>query len=103
MPDSNKLKKGMLSKNGIALASPGRATGQLVHQLSPREREVLAQVLTGKSCKEMADALDLSDHTIVDYMKRLHKHFGVNTRAELMAWFIPEELRAALTSHEGKI
>lgn len=96
MADSNKPKKRRPSKNGIALASSGPPTGQLVHQLSPREREVLAQVLTGKSCKEMADALGLSDHTIVDYLKRLHKHFGVNTRAELMAWFIPEQWRAAL-------
>jgi DNA-binding CsgD family transcriptional regulator len=84
------------STDGSTLAVSLRQVRMAARKLSPREREVLAQVLTGKSCKEIAETLGLSDHTIVDYLKRLHKHFGVNTRAELMACFISEKERKAV-------
>lgn len=57
-------------------------------QLSPREREVLIYVLGGDSRKEIARKLGLSEHTVSDYLKRLHKHFGVKSRGALLAHFI---------------
>jgi DNA-binding CsgD family transcriptional regulator len=59
-----------------------------VPQLSPREKQVLIFLLSGKSRKEIAHALSLSEHTVGDYMKQLHKHFAVNSRAELLSYFI---------------
>ena len=57
-------------------------------QLSPRLREVLLMLLTGDSRKQVAFKLGLSEHTVGDYMKALHKHFDVNSRGELLAKFM---------------
>ena len=57
--------------------------------LSPREREVLDVLLRGHSEKLAADRLGLSSHTVHQYVKRLFRAFGVSSRAELMAEFIP--------------
>lgn len=55
--------------------------------LSPRERQVLMLLLRGLSKKEIAVRLQLSEHTVGDYMKQLHRHFEVSSRAELQAVF----------------
>lgn len=33
--------------------------------------------------------LDLSEHTVADYLKGIYRKLGVNSRAELLAKFIP--------------
>jgi DNA-binding CsgD family transcriptional regulator len=62
--------------------------GASVLQLSPRERQVLICLLSGNSRKEIAKKLDLSEHTINDYVKQIHTHFNVNSRSELLSLFI---------------
>ena len=63
------------------------AVNESVVQLSPRQRQVLMMLLAGQSLKEIARQLDLSDHTVGDYVKQLHKLFDVASRAELQARF----------------
>lgn len=58
------------------------------HGLSPRLREVLDCLLDGDSEKEAALRLGLQRTTIHDHVKRLYKHFGVSSRAELLAYFL---------------
>jgi len=53
--------------------------------LSPRERQVLDRLAKGDSVKQVATSLGLSQHTVTDYAKSLHKKFGVNSRGELLA------------------
>jgi len=53
--------------------------------LSPRMRQVLALLLRGLSEKQVAGRLGISRHTVHDYVKALHKHFGVSSRGELLA------------------
>lgn len=53
--------------------------------LSPRLREVLALLAEGRSEKQVARELSISSHTVHDYVKELHKRFGVSSRAELVA------------------
>ena len=53
--------------------------------LSPRLREVLALLSEGYSEKQVARELAISPHTAHDYVKELHKRFGVSNRAELLA------------------
>ncbi|MCE9606581.1 MAG: helix-turn-helix transcriptional regulator [Planctomycetia bacterium] len=55
--------------------------------LSPRERQTLIFLLSGYSHKNIASRMNISQHTVNDYVKQLHKQFGVNTRAELQAFF----------------
>jgi DNA-binding CsgD family transcriptional regulator len=56
--------------------------------LSKRLRETLELLLEGKSEKEVAGRLDLSVKTVHEYVGMIYKHFRVNSRAELMAYFI---------------
>jgi two-component system CheB/CheR fusion protein len=60
--------------------------------LSPRQRQVLSFLLAGNSLKEVAQKLELSAHTVGDYVKQIYKHFAVSSRAQLAALFLPGDL-----------
>ena len=62
--------------------------------LPPRAREVLDLLLQGLSEKEIAARLGLRPSTVHDHVKRLYAHFGVGSRAELMAYFLRRHLRS---------
>lgn len=55
------------------------------HDLPPRLSQTLTQLLAGHSEKEIAAKLDLSRHTIHNYVKALHQRFEVSSRGELLA------------------
>jgi DNA-binding CsgD family transcriptional regulator len=59
-----------------------------LHGLSPRRREVLSALLEGDSEKQVALRLGIHVTTVHDHVKALHSHFGVNSRAELLAYFL---------------
>ena len=56
--------------------------------VAPRQQQVLQCVLAGRSAKEIAYELAISQRTVEEYMRALYEKFGVTTRAELMAVFI---------------
>jgi hypothetical protein len=56
--------------------------------LPMRLRRVLHLLVCGDSRKQVAAKLKISEHTVAEYSKSLHKHFGVNSRGELLAKFI---------------
>jgi len=53
--------------------------------LAPRLVRVLEQLLPGHSEKQVAAQLGYSPHTVHTYVKAIYKHFGVNSRSELLA------------------
>ncbi|MFH1602326.1 MAG: response regulator transcription factor [Pseudomonadota bacterium] len=55
--------------------------------LSPQERRVLALVAQGKTNKEIAAALDLSDKTVKNYLGNIFDKLHVTRRAEAAAIF----------------
>jgi DNA-binding CsgD family transcriptional regulator len=59
-----------------------------VADLTPRQRQVLLLLLSGDSRKQVARKLEISEHTVTDHMKALHRHFNVNSRGELLALFM---------------
>lgn len=70
----------------------------LTHQpnvsgLPPRLRDVLGCLLDGDSEKQAARRLGLHPTTVHDHVKRLYRHFGVSTRAELLAYFLRRHRR----------
>jgi len=65
--------------------------GEKTLQLGPRLRQVLILLLQGDSKQEIAAKLGISEHTVGDYTKALHKHFNVNSRPELQAYFYVSE------------
>ncbi|MBI3465813.1 MAG: DNA-binding response regulator [Planctomycetes bacterium] len=59
-----------------------------IWQLPPHLRQTLECLLEGESEKTTALRLGLSRHTVHDYVKGLYRHFGVGSRAELLALWI---------------
>lgn len=60
-------------------------SGQLTATLSPREREVVAQLAAGHTSKEIARLLALSPRTVDMHRARLLRKFGVRSTAQLLA------------------
>lgn len=59
--------------------------GQATDRLSPREREVVAQLAAGHTSKEIARLLGLSPRTVDMHRARLLRKFGVRSTAQLLA------------------
>jgi DNA-binding CsgD family transcriptional regulator len=53
--------------------------------LPPRLSQTLNELLAGSSEKQIALKLELSRHTVHNYVKALHQRFGVSSRGELLA------------------
>jgi DNA-binding CsgD family transcriptional regulator len=54
-------------------------------KLPPRLQQVLDLLTHGLSEKQVARELSISQHTVHDYVKALHKRMGVSSRGELLA------------------
>lgn len=61
--------------------------GATVPRLSPRLRLVLNFLLDGRTRKEMAASLSLSEYTIAQYQRAVYRHFGVRSQATLLRRF----------------
>lgn len=66
------------SHNSRAVYSPNMA------QLTPREVEVVACVAQGLTNREIAQSLNLSEHTVKNYLFRIYDKLGVSSRVELL-------------------
>jgi len=56
--------------------------------LSAQERKVLALVADGKTNKEIANALGLSDKTVKNYLSNIFSKLNLSRRAEAAAYFV---------------
>jgi DNA-binding CsgD family transcriptional regulator len=68
---------------GLARFSEPSPTG-----LAPRVRAVLTCLLEGDSDKQVAARLKVSTYTVNQYAKVVFRHFGVTSRAELLARWV---------------
>ncbi|WP_202868018.1 helix-turn-helix transcriptional regulator [Kribbella sindirgiensis] len=57
----------------------------LAHALTPREREILAELTTGADSRRIAHRLVLSEHTVNDHVKAVLAKTGAATRPMLLA------------------
>ncbi|MFO0759058.1 MAG: LuxR C-terminal-related transcriptional regulator [Byssovorax sp.] len=64
---------------------PDEIDRALLRDLRPRLRDTLRALVQGKSEKQIAADLGLSIHTVHEYVKALYRHFGVQSRGELLA------------------
>lgn len=55
--------------------------------LTSRQREIVGYAIDDRSSREIADALELSFHTVNTHMKNIYRRLGINSRAELAAMF----------------
>jgi DNA-binding NarL/FixJ family response regulator len=58
--------------------------------LSPQERRVMALVAEGKTNKEIATALHLSDKTVKNYLSNIFQKLQVSRRAQAAATFLAD-------------
>jgi DNA-binding CsgD family transcriptional regulator len=73
------------------------ATEPGIEQLSPRLRQTLACLLEGDSEKQVAARLGLSPATVHQYVTALYRHFGVQSRAQLVVHVLRRVPRAQLS------
>jgi DNA-binding NarL/FixJ family response regulator len=66
---------------------PGRRLG-----LSTRELEVLRLVASGKSNREIASTLVISEHTVARHLQNIYGKVGVSSRAAATAFAFEHEL-----------
>jgi DNA-binding CsgD family transcriptional regulator len=60
-------------------------------ELTPTEARVADLVAVGRTNREVASALFMSDNTVEDNLKRIYRKLGVRSRAELAARFAPTD------------
>ncbi len=65
--------------------------------LTPRQRQTLDLLLKGLSEKQVAQELRLSKATVHDYIVKLHKHFDVQSRGELLSYFVQRRPKSRQT------
>lgn len=78
----------------LALAYPGNGNGngnghhtETHHlRLSPREREVMGMILTGRRLKEIAATLDISVKTVTTHRSRLLRKLGIEDNLGLFRY-----------------
>jgi DNA-binding CsgD family transcriptional regulator len=59
-----------------------------LHDLTPRQKQVLRLLLAGDSEKQVAYTLGVSVPAVHDHIENLHRYFNVHSRGELLAYFI---------------
>jgi DNA-binding NarL/FixJ family response regulator len=65
-----------------------------MQRLSPQERLIMPLLATGKTNKEIAGELHLSDKTIKNYLANIFDKLGVNRRSEAVAKFLHDKDQA---------
>jgi DNA-binding CsgD family transcriptional regulator len=60
------------------------ATRRVAVELTPREREIAAQLVTGKTSKQIGRALEISPRTVDVYRARLMRKYDTGNATELL-------------------
>ncbi len=71
-----------IARKVIGAFQPGPTNHRNLSELTERENEVLQQLATGKSVREVSEALFLSPHTIAKHLKKIYHKLHVNNRVE---------------------
>ena len=75
-----------------AASSACAATGGPRHRLTAREREVLSLVARGKSNREIASMLSISEKTVKNHVSHLLRKLGADRRTQAAIWAISQGL-----------
>ncbi|MFL5830642.1 MAG: response regulator transcription factor [Solirubrobacteraceae bacterium] len=75
----------------IAAATPEETVSALgrTRALTPREEEIVKQLLRGASTRALAQTLFISPHTVQDHFKSIFAKLGISSRRELVARLMP--------------
>ena len=81
-----------MHRGRLALARPRAPTAP--HGLTPRELEVLRLVAAGRSNREIAAALVISEHTVARHVQNILAKLGVPSRTAASAFAFAHDLVA---------
>jgi DNA-binding NarL/FixJ family response regulator len=71
----------------LSYGNRGRLTDARGHTLlTPRQQEIVCLVVEGLRNREIANRLNISEHTIRNYLFRIFEKLGVSSRAELILY-----------------
>jgi DNA-binding NarL/FixJ family response regulator len=70
-----------------------RATAEQRFRLTPREREVISAVLSGRGNREIARQFSLSEQTVKRHLTNIFDKLGVSNRLELALFAVHHDLR----------
>lgn len=85
--DPNVTARALQWLRGMSTGTPPPGT----EPLSPQEERVLALVAEGKTNKEIANALALSDKTVKNYLANVFQKLHITRRAQAAAFFIKRQ------------
>ncbi len=70
----------------VAQPAPAPRRREAEGGLTAREREVLRLVAAGKTNREIADQLVLSERTVINHLSHVFDKIGVDNRTAAAAW-----------------
>jgi len=76
-----------LARRGVE-AAPRAKTAAGMDQITPRQRDVLDQLLLGQSSKQIARVLHVAEGTVKIHLAAIYRALGVRTRAEAISKLI---------------
>ena len=82
---------GLRPEGNLTTNEPSGGAGRS-EQISPREREVLAEMCRGHSNAEIAERLHISHETVKSHVSALYRKLDVSTRAACVAAAIQRRL-----------
>lgn len=85
-----------IARKMLRFFSPAPSENPAV-ELTPREQEVLRLIAKGYKLADVARILELSRHTVADYVKNLYRKLNISTRAEATL----EATRRGIVGPEG--
>ncbi len=71
-------------------------------RLSPRERQIVAQIAAGHPNKRIAAILGIRPSTVATHIRRLYTKLGVSSRGEAVARLLEQEVFELLTGGESE-
>lgn len=78
-------------RNQHSYSRPSSNT-ELTEQLSQREKEVLQQLATGKTNKDIAKILYISKYTVDTHVKNIKEKLNLNKKGELIRFVLSNQL-----------
>ena len=74
---------------------PEQAAKATYGGLTRREREVAAQLVLGKTNREIAETLVVSTKTVEAHVSRILSRLGFTSRAQIAGWAVEKNLASA--------
>ncbi len=69
-------------------ASAVARTDRLIQPLSPQEQRILPLIAEGKTNKEIATAMGLTEMTVKSYLQSIYQKLRISRRTQAVAWFL---------------